>query len=332
MGIADWVREFSYSGPLLPIAPPGSPDAIFAFPPSFESSDDDLDEMGATAIAQTDPGNPIMSVSTTLGELYSEGLPKLVSSGTWVETTSVAQKAGSNYLNAEFGWLPLVSDVRQFIDIVNRAGAVLKQYERDAGRRVRRKYNFPSVKSVDTTFSSPGVTPWTPGSGGNFVADSGTLTRVTQKSKRAWFSGAFTYHLPTGYDSRDEMDRIRLLTHLVGADPSPETLWNLAPWSWAADWFSNAGNVIQNISSFQADGHVLAYGYIMEHSSVTDTYSLEGCHYTNGQPIEIPALTLTTEVKKRRRANPYGFGVSWDGLSSFQVSILAALGITRHGR
>jgi hypothetical protein len=128
------------------------------------------------------------------------------------------------------------------------------------------------------------------------------------------------------------MDRIALLAKQVGADPSPETIWNLAPWSWALDWFSNTGSVVQNISSFQSDGHVLAYGYMMEHSSSTDTYSLDGCTLTNGQPLEIPVFTLTTEVKKRRKANPYGFGVRWDGLSAFQYSILAALGITRYGR
>jgi len=327
-GIFDWIRRYTYSGPILPIAPSGQ--GKFPFPPPGGSSDDNLDEAGARAIARIDPGNPIMSLSTTLGELYSEGLPHLVASGTWKRRNGIAHKAGSNYLNTQFGWLPLVSDVRSFIDFVNRAGAVIKQYERDAGRRVRRRYDFPIEKSLETS-TSPGVFPYVM-DGGNYLGGPGVLTHTRITSRRQWFSGAFTYFLPTGYNARSELDRVRLLTHLLGVDPSPETMWNLTPWSWAVDWFSNAGDVIQNVSSFQNDGHVLAYGYVMENTTVTDTYSLDGCTLSNGAPLAVPSLTLVTETKARRKANPYGFGVSWDGLSPFQGSIIAALGITRYGR
>jgi hypothetical protein len=34
-------------------------------------------------------------------------------------------------------------------------------------------------------------------------------------------------------------------------------------------------------------------------------------------------------TKRRTEANPFGFGVSWKGLSPFQLSIAAALGISR---
>jgi len=126
--------------------------------------------------------------------------------------------------------------------------------------------------------------------------------------------------------------RYALLAQRLGLDPSPEDLWELAPWSWAVDWFSNAGDVISNVNSFQIDGTVLAYGYMMEHTIISDTYTLTGVTDVNGDPVAIPTLTLVTETKVRQVANPYGFGVSWDGLSSFQASIIAALGISRHGR
>jgi len=39
--------------------------------------------------------------------------------------------------------------------------------------------------------------------------------------------------------------------------------------------------------------------------------------------------TLTTEVKKRIKASPYGFGFLYDDLTDRQKAIIAALAITR---
>jgi hypothetical protein len=72
------------------------------------------------------------------------------------------------------------------------------------------------------------------------------------------------------------------------------------------------------------------YGYIMEHSIVRDTYTLSATGFN--QPQAVPPATFVTETKLRRGANPFGFGLTWDGLSTFQKSILAALGITRGSR
>jgi len=43
----------------------------------------------------------------------------------------------------------------------------------------------------------------------------------------------------------------------------------------------------------------------------------------------VAPVTVRTTVKKRIKANPFGFGISWDGLSTTQQAIAAALGITR---
>jgi hypothetical protein len=41
------------------------------------------------------------------------------------------------------------------------------------------------------------------------------------------------------------------------------------------------------------------------------------------------STTITTETKARAKASPFGFETDWDLFSTFQLSILAALGITR---
>jgi hypothetical protein len=118
--------------------------------------------------------------------------------------------------------------------------------------------------------------------------------------------------------------------HLLGLSLTPDVLWELAPWSWAIDWVSNTGDVVKNISRFASGGLIMRYGYMMEHSIRKDIYTLDRTGLKSGR--RVPPIALVTETKVRRKANPFGFGLTWEGLSSFQASILAALGITKFGK
>jgi len=127
------------------------------------------------------------------------------------------------------------------------------------------------------------------------------------------------------------------MAKLLGAQPDLNTLWQLTPWSWAVDWFSDAGNLVKNLQSKISYGTVMRYGYVMEKTTVTDTYSA-GLQDTSLDPTYgalqppypvVSPITLRVTTKKRVQANPFGFGLSWDGLSSTQKAIVAALGITR---
>jgi hypothetical protein len=128
------------------------------------------------------------------------------------------------------------------------------------------------------------------------------------------------------------------MAQLFGGKPDLNTLWQLAPWSWAIDWFTNASSFVKNCQSLINYGTILRYGYIMETTTITDTYTAgieaslshasSGWVYNQPYPVVSP-VTLRTTVKKRIQANPFGFGLSWDGLTSVQQAILAALAITR---
>lgn len=317
--------EATYTGPLTPKHP-----ALFEFPAPRSSSNLELMKAGATAVARCKPTNSVADVATALGEIYRDGLPHLVGHQTWQQRALTAKNAGSEYLNVVFGWKPLIKDVSEFSDGVRFADSVLAQYERDAGKQVRRRYNFPVQRELKSriyqeeqrAFMHPFNSVFLDGPRGRII--------LSEKfEQRRWFSGAFTYHLPTGYDSRSKMNRWALMVkHVFGLNVTPETLWNLAPWSWAVDWFANTGDVIGNITSYAQDGLVMRYGYIMEHTTVSNTYSWDGPTGLGGGAVPSP-LTLVTETKLRRRANPFGFGVSWDGLSPLQLSIAAALGLSR---
>jgi len=155
------------------------------------------------------------------------------------------------------------------------------------------------------------------------------LITETYSTKR-WFSGAFTYHLDIGERQRDQMFKaVDNARHLLGLNLDPETLWNLAPWSWLADWFGNVGDIMTNMSYFSRDQLVMPYGYIMAETSVVQEnllYDLQWYDPRGPKSIRDKAGFIR---KQRSPASPFGFGLSDMVLDSRQMSILAALGITR---
>jgi len=326
----DWAQVTAGSGPVYPMNPAG-----MAFPPSMETADIAFTALGATAVARAKPTNTGANLATFLGELRQGLNPFKFNS--WERGVDQARRAGSNYLNLEFGFQPLVKDIMSFALAVSSAERVIAQYERDAGKVVRRRFDFPPSVEIVPPVSVGSFGPyWGDRSGGpNAIIPASPVIRERVIARRQWFSGAFSYCLPAGYDSRVAVNELASKADiLLGLSLTPEVLWELSPWSWAVDWFSNIGDVLSNVSDRQTDRLVMRYGYLMEHTIVTDTYSRSVTQCTNyGRPVVVDSnFKLITETKKRIRANPFGFGVSWNSLSPFQLSIAAALGITRGPR
>jgi len=320
--------DFHYEGPLLPLDPSTVP-----FPPSYVSSNGALDAAGTTAISRVKPTNPVASLTAALAEIHRDGLPSLSSSQTWESKASVARDAGGDYLNAQFGWVPLISDVTDFTGGVSRASELIAQYKRGIGKPTRRTYHFPTTVQDESGWGIiASGTPWGPGSNiftvGNLPVVPGKITFQRSVVQHRWFSGSFSYYFPSSIFGSKKLADYAILAHELGLEPTPEVLWQVTPWSWAVDWFSNTGDCISNWTAFHVDGLVMLYGYMMEHTIVTDTYSMTGFAY-EGNPCPVQDLVKVTETKIRRGATPYGFGLNWNGFSSFQGSILAALGLNK---
>jgi len=323
-----WYRDL-YDGPIVAIHP-GSV-------PIPSASLGNLTTAGATAIARCKPTNNVANLGTSVTEIFRDGLPKLLGHTTWKERTHRARAAGGEYLNYEFGWLPLVSDIRGAAYSVANAHRLMSQYEAHAGHEVRRRYEFPvtdtksisMVQQIKEAEMCGGLNP------AKLLVDTdrarGTLYKITRTYKRTWFSGAFTYHLPYGYSSRNWLsETANKAGYLLGIELTPDTVWNVLPWSWAADWFSNLGDVISNLSDWATDGLVMRYGYVMEHCFTTDTYYLDRVtRYKPYGKVQASTVTACFESKRRMKASPFGFGVSWNSFTPRQLAIAAALGIIR---
>jgi len=321
--------RYQYDGVMLPVGTGGSP-----WPPYINSGNSELMAWGAKAIAACNPTNHVADLSTMLGELVSDGLPRLANSAVWKgQTSEVLRKRGSDeYLAFEFGWKPLANDMADIMSAIDHGEAAVKQYIRDSGKVVRRRFNFPTESNTEVLVTNPSSHASYRPSVSGYLTEQGIagrpVMRIRETVRRRWFSGAFTYHIPDakaiGLYERNDV----LRNKKWGTELTPELAWELAPWSWAADWFSSAGAVVKNLSSLATDGLVMRYGYMMEHSFVKDTHSMPQGSGLIGNP-QVASISFISETKMRVGASPFGFGLTLGGLTDRQQAILAALGIRR---
>jgi len=295
-----------------------------------------LNALGSTAIARCSPVNSHSELLTSLSETLKDGLPAIPGISQWRQKTAIAKGAGSEYLNAQFGWVPLVNDIRSATAAARDAAKLLRQFQRDAGRSVRRTYEFPRETDLTTTtvYDGPYASNYLNAGGFDPLhpryfpgGESGRYKVTREFDRKVWFSGAFTYHMPANDTQVGKfMSALQQYDLLFGVVPTPDVIWNLTPWSWATDWFANTGDVLTNVSNAMLYGQVLRYGYLMEKTTIKDRHVLELPGFIGPQRIE---SVVKTTVKRRIRANPFGFGITYDGLDGYQLSILAALGMTR---
>jgi hypothetical protein len=280
-------------------------------------TDAQLTTDGSTMVARTLPNNPAADLSVAAAEIIREGVPSILGLQTMRDRTSLARSAGGEYLNVEFGWKPLVSEVRSLAKAVKDSEQILSNYRKGSDQKTRVGYHMlDDANSVSYT-------------GGNFLPvpsrynefGYGTVHSTTRS--KIWFSGAFRYHIPVPEDLDGKMDHwSRQASLVLGLRLDPEVLWNLAPWSWAVDWFSNAGDIFHNISLLREDGMVLQYGYAMAEQSVSESTTARFPHGTASRE-------KVTKRCRRIPANPYGFGVTFESLSARQTAILVALGLSK---
>jgi len=302
---------------------------------------------GKAAIAACAPTKPKASLATFAGELLA-GLPTLSGIALLKERTSSARALGSEYLNVQFGWLPLVADMTKMVKALSKASATLDQFARDSGRNVRRKHSLPTLTysqqytgddlMIPNRVSVLAISEEGSASGGasaSVIADSCVVT-VTATQRR-WFSGMFTYYVPPEDDFLSKVSRYQALANkLLGTRLTPAVLWELAPWSWLVDWFYDVQSHLEIASLFSGDDLVLRYGYLM----VEDRLAIVATGDVNHRPVEGGEVLRDTlyfqnvfETKRRVKSTPFGFGFNPEqDFSLGQWAILGALGLTKAPR
>lgn len=340
----------------MPFLFSGTRDARYEFGITPEDTPVDARYYGQKAIGEVAPNSPEVNLAAILGEL-KEGLPSLPgilllkdrAKALKQKPTKSGKSIGSEYLNIQFGLIPLLSDIRAVYDAVNNVSTKLAQYERDAGKGVRRRMSFPITKrrevftpnDLEIQGTAFGIPPgyflekdmFASHSVGEYGYTRGTLTmNYTQK---VWFTGSFTYFVPQGTSLAANVDKYRhMLERIFAPGMTVEALWQLAPWSWLVDWIFDLNASISSYQRLSDDSLVMNYGYVMATTSKVATLDLQILRHPQLPNEKLPVSSVRTTIKsvkkERVRANPYGFSVATPaGFTGKQWSIMAALGLSR---
>lgn len=297
-------------------------------------TDTEVNTYGARAIKATEPTNSIANLSTFIGETL-EALPAVVGASLLESRTQMFRSLGGEYLNVQFGWAPFISDIRKTLYAVKSFHKITRQYARDSGRVVRRRFAFPTEtsSSLSGDIRRSGTSLWIY-NGDNpswYTNGVSPVFLENTKARDIWFSGAFQYYLDPGDSLLGRLDRYAALAdHLLGIKITPEVLWELTPWSWLVDWVADVGTVLSNASSMSSNGLVMKYGYLMCHTREFNRFIIpDGVVFKYGVKTGPIYSLFGRETKERRKATPYGFGIDPGSFSAFQWSILGALGLTK---
>jgi hypothetical protein len=278
---------------------------------------------GPTAWAKYRPAQPVVSMSVFIAELRE--VPQLM-----FKRLNRFRNYGSNYLAVEFGWKPFLRDLRKWWASLGEVDRLIQQLRRNNGRRMRRGgtlfTNTDTLTTMDLNarwiYPSLEIVTW----------NTGYKTVTTEE--KCWFAGSFRYFIP-GLD-HPVFGKWKAIQHLYDLEISPEQVWELMPYSWLVDWFSNLGDVIGNLCASWSDNVTADYAYIMQSKRRVESYSQDFVtqykterYGTYTYTDHTADSTFTTHTKCRGVAKPYGFSLNWTDLSWRQRAILAALGITK---
>jgi hypothetical protein len=226
-------------------------------------------------------------------------------------------------LAIQFGWKPLVSDIRKLIDIFFKIDKRVDFILRNGGIPLFRRLpaRDPIVTDEDLfNYEGPEDQGWMidafPPSGfeeieNRFKCKLTCRTTVTESA-----TGVFIYFLGDIPPTRADL-KLRLL----GLKVNESLLWEATRWSWLVDWFADLGSIIANIQSHLRDRLVSLYAYSQRHTVREYKWLASNGFY------EV-SVKRVFDTKRRERIDPFGLAPEVS-LSDLQLGILVALGLTR---
>lgn len=241
---------------------------------------------------------------------------------------SVAQEAASMQIALQFGWIPMVSDIQKLLSL----GASIEKRRSElvrlgSGKGLRRR-----VRLQERTGWATGTAEVI--SGPNINTSLAAPISVT-KSARRWGTVRWKPSLQSIRDAPISDAQIwRVLTG-VTVSSLPSLLWELLPWSWLIDYFSNVGSFLQSVQNeFDAVPHDAC---IMTHLRNDVFFKPAWWSWSSGArhlgSVAVSGGKVTHE-RKLRDLRPSGSPIVMKGsfLNLSQASILTSIGMTRGSR
>jgi hypothetical protein len=185
------------------------------------------------------------------------------------------------YLAYQFGWKPLVSDLKSMLDFTAQVEK-RQNYWRSIirGEKVKRVIVNDSFDSEWTYTAATTMY-------GNVV---GTVRRTT--SEESWYSARLKF-LESIPDPSDTKEVFRIV---YGLRLNPSTIWNAVPWSWMIDYFTNIGDIIEARNGYNR--WKFSELCLMSHQRIEETVGELSGGYA-GNTVSHTGGTRYSEVKSR---------------------------------
>lgn len=259
-------------------------------------------------LALTNPSRPVIDLPVFIAELRD--LPMLIK----LQGKTLLQKGAGANLSYQFGWAPLISDLKKllnFQDEVAKREKELKHLFESGLKRTRTLFSgTDQTLPVKTLVNSQG-----------FLSIESMVNKTTVLEVRGHCKWK-----PDAMPPKTSDDMRRLARNAVlGIDTGVgvlSTAWELVPWSWLVDWTFNIGQYL--VSKRNLVGATPYDIQIMRHTVTEEAY----------RTVTTPASVFCTdgvkrkESKSRVRATP-SLSAQLPYLSLKQLSILASISVLK---
>jgi len=264
------------------------------------------------AIARSNPSRAVIDLPISLVELRE--LPSLLH----LAGKHLLRKGANALLSYQYGWKPLIQDVRSLTDFSaafkKRMKEVTRIVERGGTRYRHSIGNWSAVGTQGPLFISSD-------NGDLIQAKSDIKSKCEMWSTVRWSTYVQCSHL-IGTPELEAM----VIKAIGGWQVDASTTWNLIPWSWLVDWYGTMGDFLEaNRKVFPFESSACC---VMKHTTTTHTWT--PTFYKNVYK-NLSGGSAVIQVDTKYRNGGLGASVSADIpiMSGRQASILGALGIQR---
>lgn len=233
-------------------------------------------------------------------------------------SNSAIKNLNNAYLSYEFGWKPLIGDIKAMMDISQRVSDRIAYLKERKGKLTRMGYyrdNFHSLSSGSNVVT------------GNLNCN-GTIEARLVKYSSKFSAGGRLFHT---MDDLDE-DYREILAYMgaFGLTNPAKIIWNAIPYSFIVDWISNVSNTLTRYSTLQdqqgwkIDRMSWSYTQVWD----IDIWMRQTVQNKYGDSRVTPWKCGSVRYKRYRRENGLSVGNSLIGLTDptyREQALLAAL-------
>lgn len=261
-------------------------------------------------VSKTNPSRPVVDIPVFAAELRE--LPQLMLK----RSGDIGRDISSGRLSAEFGWKPLLGDIKTLLDFQKHFDDRVRELTHLDRSGIRRKRKLFTGSSVPTAVYN-GPLEWT-----RSCKVDGIMTAVTRIE--VWgFCRWRPTRMPSSILGFQHNDRnLRALSAIAGINPyllDASTLWELIPFSWLADWCSNAGDYLA--SQRNIVGASVYDVQIMRRVHTEVSTQITGV--TPGFQVDTPVISVHNDTLYRRPISTLTVEAHFPFLNERKVAILS---------